>query len=63
MKVFVNYPTTDEGKKLFQDNLAIFKARLMLKSIENLKISDIAKEKMINKVLEILKSMTNNVDV
>ncbi len=63
MKVFVNYPTTDEGKKLFQDNLAIFKARLMLKSIENLKISDIAKEKMINKVLEILKSMPNNVDV
>lgn len=60
MKIFVNYPETDEGKKMFQDNLAMFKAKLMLKSIDNLKISDIAKEEIINKVLEILSDMPNN---
>ena len=43
MQVFVNYPTTEEGAKLFLDNLAIFKAKLLLRSIENLNIDENAR--------------------
>lgn len=54
MQVFVNYPKTEEGAKLFLDNLAIFKAKLLLRSIENLNIDDKAKEKILDTIFEIL---------
>lgn len=54
MQVFVNYPTTEEGAKLFLDNLAIFKAKLLLKSIENLNIDDKSKDEILDTVFEIL---------
>ena len=54
MQIFVNYPTTDEGIKQLLDNLAIFKAKLMLKSIENLGVEDKLKDEVLEKVLEIL---------
>lgn len=54
MQVFVNYPTTEEGAKLFLDNLAIFKAKLLLKSIENLNIDDKTKEEILDTIFEIL---------
>lgn len=54
MQVFVNYPTTEENIKIFLDNLATFKAELLLKSIENLNISDKTKDEVLEKVLEIL---------
>ena len=56
MQVFVNYPTTEEGAKLFLDNLAIFKAKLLLKSIENLKIDDKSKDEILDTVFEILEN-------
>ena len=56
MQVFVNYPTTEEGAKLFLDNLAIFKAKLLLKSIENLNIDEKAKEKILDTIFEILEN-------
>lgn len=56
MQVFVNYPTTEEGAKLFLDNLAIFKAKLLLRSIENLNIDDRAKEKIIDTIFKILEN-------
>lgn len=54
MQIFINYPTTDEGIKQLLDNLAIFKAKLMLKSIENLSVEDKLKDELLEKVLEIL---------
>ncbi len=53
MEVFVNYPTTD-GIKLFLNNLAIFKAKLLLKSIDDLNVDDKTKNEVLDKVLEIL---------
>ena len=54
MQIFINYPMTDEGIKQLLDNLAIFKAKLMLKSIENLSVEDKLKDEVLEKVLEIL---------
>lgn len=54
LEVFVNYPTTEEGIKLLLNNLATFKAELLLKSIDNLKVRDKTKEEVLDKVLEIL---------
>lgn len=56
MQVFVNYPTTEECAKLFLDNLAIFKAKLLLRSIENLNIDDKAKEEILDTIFEILEN-------
>lgn len=56
MQVFVNYPTTEEGAKLFLDNLAIFKAKLLLKSIENLNIDNKSKDEILDTVFEILEN-------
>lgn len=54
MRIFVNYPTTNEEIKQLLDNLASFKAELLLKSIENLNVEDKVKDKVLEKVLEIL---------
>ena len=54
MQVFVNCPKTEESAKLFLDNLAIFKAKLLLRSIENLNIDDKAKGKILDTIFEIL---------
>ena len=59
MKVYVRYPCTEESQKLLINNLAKFKAELILKSIENLKISDKNKEKVLENVLETLNEMPN----
>lgn len=56
MQVFINYPTTDEEIKQLSDNLATFKAKLLLKSIENLNVEDKVKDEVLEKVLEILNS-------
>lgn len=54
MQAFVNYPETEEETKKFLDNLAIFKAKLLLKSIENINAKDEVKDMVLEKVLEIL---------
>ncbi len=56
MNVFVNYPTTDEGIKQLLDNLATFKAKLLLKSIRNLNVENKVKDEVLEKVFEILDS-------
>ena len=56
MQVFVNYPKEEEKVKYFLDNLATFKLKLLLKSIENLNASDKTKEEVLKKVIEILNS-------
>lgn len=56
LNVFVNYPTTDEGIKQLLDNLATFKAKLLLKSIRNLNVENKVKDEVLEKVFEILDS-------
>lgn len=56
MNIFVNYPTTDEGIKQLLDNLATFKAKLLLKSIRNLNVENKIKDEVLEKVFEILDS-------
>lgn len=56
MQIFVNYPKEDKRIKQFLDNLATFKMKLLLKSIENLNASDKTKEEVLKKVIEILNS-------
>lgn len=56
MQVFVNYPKEEEKIKYFLDNLATFKLKLLLKSIENLNASDKTKEEVLKRVIEILNS-------
>lgn len=60
LQVFVNYPTTEEGAKLFLDNLAIFKANLLLRSIENLNIDDKAKDEILDAIFEILENKSQD---
>lgn len=59
MQVYVNYPKA-ENEELLLNNLAIFKAKLILKSIEDLNVDDKTKEIVLEKVLEILVNMSNN---
>ena len=54
LKAFVNYPISEEGLKILKYNLATFKAKLMIKSIENLTLSNEIQMKVFAKVLEIL---------
>lgn len=54
LQVFVNYPQTEEGAKELLNNLATFKAELLLKSIDNLNVEDKVKDAVLEKVLEIL---------
>lgn len=56
LQLFVSYPKIKENKKKFLDNLAIFKAELLLKSIETLNVNDKTKDEVLEKVFEILDS-------
>lgn len=59
MQVFVSYPKTEEGEKVLLDNLAKFKSELLLKSIDNLKVTDKVKDEVFEKILEILDDKLN----
>ncbi len=56
MQVYLNYPKANEEVKLLLNNLAIFKSNLILKSIDNLSVDAKIKDKVFEKVLEILSS-------
>lgn len=60
MKVFVNYPQTEDGIKELLNNLMIFKTELFFKSIDNLNVEDKIKDKVFEKVLEILDDKPND---
>ncbi len=60
LQIYINYPKKDDAKELLLNNLAIFKAKLILKSIEDLNVDDKTKEIVLEKVLEILDNMSNN---
>lgn len=60
MQVYLNYPKANEEVKLFLKNLAIFKSNLILKSIDNLSVDAKIKDKVFEKVLEILSSSSKD---
>ncbi len=60
MQVYLNYPKANEEVKLLLKNLAIFKSNLILKSIDNLSIDAKIKDKVFEKVLEILSSSSKD---
>lgn len=55
----MNYPKTEEGKKQLLDHLAMFRAKLILKSIDNLDMNDKIKCEVLKKVLELLKDVSD----
>ena len=59
MQVFTNYPKTEEGKKLFLNNLALFKANLFLKCLDKLNIDEKDKGLVLEKAFEILKQKSD----
>ncbi len=60
MQVYLNYPKANEEVKLLLKNLAIFKSNLILKSIDNLSVDAKIKDKVFEKVLEILSSSSKD---
>lgn len=60
MQVYLNYPKANEEFKLLLNNLAIFKSNLILKSIDNLSVDAKIKDKVFEKVLEILSSSSKD---
>ena len=63
MKVFEIFPETESGKKIFLNNLAVFKAKLLLESIDNLNICDKDKDDVLKKVFEILSKKSDNENI
>lgn len=57
LQVIVNYPISDN---IFNDNLATFKAKLLLRSIDNLNVNDKTKAEILDKILEILDNRPND---
>lgn len=51
LKVIVNYPQSKEDIELLEDNVATFKATLILESIKKLNIPDERKKQVLKDVL------------
>ena len=54
MPIIINYPNTNKEMQLFLNNLAIFKAELLLKNIDNMNLNEDIKDKVLKKLLAIL---------
>lgn len=52
MKLYVNMPTTDEGKKMLNEAIAKVQTTLILKAIDNLNISTQSKKKVLQGVTD-----------
>lgn len=60
MKVFVRYPTDDDGKSKMQEAVAQIYAVITMKKIENLNLDSESKKRVLKKVLEIVKERAIN---
>lgn len=54
MRVIVNLPTTEKGKKLLGSKVAEFRAFLLLEKIKSLNVSAASKRTILNGILDIL---------
>ena len=52
MEVYVNYPTTEEGWKIFKKAVADVHAILVMKAIDDLPLNSISKRKVLKGVVE-----------
>lgn len=52
MKVFVEFPDTEEGINELEDRVAEFHATLLIEKLKQLKISGKSKKKLLNLILE-----------
>ena len=52
MKVFVNFPQTEDDKIEFENRVADFHATLLFESIKKLNINDVSKKNLLNLILE-----------
>lgn len=52
MELYVNMPTTDEGKKMLNEAMAKVQTTLILKAIDDLNISNQSKKKVLQGILK-----------
>lgn len=52
MELYVNMPTTDEGKKMLNEAMAKVQTTLILKAIDDLNISSQSKKKVLQGVAD-----------
>lgn len=52
MELYVNMPTTDEGKKMLNEAMAKVQTTLILKAIDDLNISNQSKKKVLQGVAD-----------
>ena len=62
MKLYVNTPTTDEGKKMLNEAMAKVQATLVLKAIDDLNISSQSKKKILQGILNELEKQIKKRD-
>lgn len=63
MKLYVNMPTTDEGKKMLDEAMAKVQATLMLKAIDDLNISSQSKRKVLQGVIDKLEKQAKEKEI
>lgn len=52
MKLYVNMPTTEDGKKMLNEAMAQVQATLVLKAIDDLNLSSESKKKVLQGILD-----------
>lgn len=63
MELYVNMPTTDEGKKMLNEAIAKVQATLVLKAIDDLNISNQSKKKVLQGILKELEKQVKEKEI
>lgn len=63
MELYVNMPTTDEGKKMLNEAMAKVQATLILKAIDDLNISNQSKKKVLQGILKELEKQVKEKEI
>lgn len=63
MKLYVNMPTTGEGKKMLNEAMAKVQATLVLKAIDDLNISSQSKKKVLQGILKELEKQIKEKEI
>lgn len=63
MELYVNMPTTDEGKKMLNEAMAKVQTTLILKAIDDLNISNQSKKKVLQGILKELEKQVKEKEI
>lgn len=63
MELYVNMPTTDEGKKMLNEAMAKVQTTLILKAIDDLNISNQSKKKVLQGVVDELEKRVKEKEI